>query len=109
MTHTHQCTRNVSYSHCGHGWHTTQAPAPSRRHRTPFASVTAQAPAYLDEEDEQSYFGTGVMTRNMGSSSLEARLAARRKEQAEKDSRRGGKRAAVASMFGRLGTTFGLW
>lgn len=85
-------------------------PTPLSMFRTPFASVQAQAPSYLDEEDENSYFGVGVMTRNIGNSSLEARLAAKRKEEAEKrTARTGGKRAAVASMFGRLGSTFGLW
>lgn len=76
--------------------------------RTPFASI--QQPAYLDEDDESDYFGVGVMTHNAGSSSLEARLAARRKQEEErKNNQGGGKRAAVASMFGRIGTTFGLW
>lgn len=73
--------------------------------RKPFASV--QEPAYLDEEDEMSYFGEGVMTRNMGSSSLEARLARKRKEEAARQA--GGTGAAVVSMFGRLGSSFGLW
>lgn len=67
----------------------------------------AAVPTYLDDDDEDDYFGAGVMTTNIGSSSLEARLAAKRQEQAQQQT--GGKRAMVASVFGSIGSTFGLW
>ena len=78
--------------------------------RTPFASV--QQPAYLDDEDEDGYFGEGVMSTNQGNNSLQARLAAKKAEAAAEKAKAqagGGKRAAVASMFSSVGTAFGLW
>lgn len=68
--------------------------------RAPFSAV--KMPEYLDEgEDEDTFFGTGVVTESAATSSLEARLAAKRKQEEEASQSRG--------FFGSIGAGLGLW
>lgn len=67
--------------------------------RTPFSAV--KMPQYLDDEDDSAYWGKGVMTSSTGTSSLEARLAAKRRAQQEKES--------AQSFLGKIGSGLGLW
>ena len=73
------------------------------------------APRYLDDDDEMdSYFAAGAMTANTGCASLEARLAAKRKEQAAARAATtaaatGSKRQRVMGWVGSIGTSIGGW